>query len=278
MSDITRLFDFPYYQLQNHPLKDAFVTKYNGVWKETSTQEYIDKANAISRGLLRLGVQKNQKIGVISSNNRTEWNIMDIGILQTGAQNVPIYPTISEADYQFILNHSEAVYCLVSDKEVFEKLNSVKEHIPSLKEIYSFDEIPGCKNWKELLELGADTSNQNEVEGRKNSVQPDDLATLIYTSGTTGQPKGVMLSHNNIISNVLGSSNRVPFEVGQYKGLSFLPICHIFERMIVYLYQYYSVSIHFAESIEKISDNLKEVKPHVMKIGRASCRERVYVT
>lgn len=266
MSDITRLFDFPYYQLQNHPLKDAFVTKYNGVWKETSTQEYIDKANVISRGLLRLGVQKNQKIGVISSNNRTEWNIMDIGILQTGAQNVPIYPTISEVDYQFILNHSEAVYCLVSDKEVFEKLNSVKEHIPSLKEIYSFDEIPGCKNWKELLELGADTSNQNEVEGRKNSVQPDDLATLIYTSGTTGQPKGVMLSHNNIISNVLGSSNRVPFEVGQYKGLSFLPICHIFERMIVYLYQYYSVSIHFAESIEKISDNLKEVKPHVMTV------------
>lgn len=266
MSDITRLFDFPYYQLKNHPLKDAFVTKYNGVWKETSTQEYIDKANAISRGLLRLGVQKNQKIGVISSNNRTEWNIMDIGILQTGAQNVPIYPTISEVDYQFILNHSEAVYCLVSDKEVFEKLNSVKEHIPSLKEIYSFDEIPGCKNWKELLELGADTSNQNEVEGRKNSVQPDDLATLIYTSGTTGQPKGVMLSHNNIISNVLGSSNRVPFEVGQYKGLSFLPICHIFERMIVYLYQYYSVSIHFAESIEKISDNLKEVKPHVMTV------------
>lgn len=266
MSDITRLFDFPYYQLQNHPLKDAFVTKYNGVWKETSTQEYIDKANVISRGLLRLGVQKNQKIGVISSNNRTEWNIMDIGILQTGAQNVPIYPTISEVDYQFILNHSEAVYCLVSDKEVFEKLNSVKEHIPSLKEIYSFDEIPGCKNWKELLELGADTSNQNEVEDRKNSVQPDDLATLIYTSGTTGQPKGVMLSHNNIISNVLGSSNRVPFEVGQYKGLSFLPICHIFERMIVYLYQYYSVSIHFAESIEKISDNLKEVKPHVMTV------------
>lgn len=266
MSDITRLFDFPYYQLKNHPLKNAFVTKYNGVWKETSTQEYIDKANAISRGLLRLGVQKNQKIGVISSNNRTEWNIMDIGILQTGAQNVPIYPTISEVDYQFILNHSEAVYCLVSDKEVFEKLNSVKEHIPSLKEIYSFDEIPGCKNWKELLELGADTSNQNEVEDRKNSVQPDDLATLIYTSGTTGQPKGVMLSHNNIISNVLGSSNRVPFEVGQYKGLSFLPICHIFERMIVYLYQYYSVSIHFAESIEKISDNLKEVKPHVMTV------------
>ena len=266
MSEITRLFDFPYYQLKNHPLSDSLVTKYNGIWEKTSTQEYIDKANAISRALLRLGVSKNQKIGVISSSNRTEWNIMDVGILQTGAQNVPVYPTISETDYQFILTHSECVYCFVSDQEVFEKLNSVKNNIPTLKEIYSFDEIPGCKSWKELLELGGDTSNQNEVEERKNSVHPDDLATLIYTSGTTGQPKGVMLSHNNIISNVLGSSNRVPFKVGQYKSLSFLPICHIFERMIVYLYQYYSVSIHYAESIEKISDNLKEVKPHVMTV------------
>ncbi len=266
MSEITRLFDFPYYQLKNHPLKDALVTKYNGIWEKTSTQEYIDKANAISRALLRLGINKNQKISVISSSNRTEWNIVDIGILQTGAQNVPVYPTISETDYQFILNHSESVYCFVSDQEVFEKLNRVKNNIPTLTEIYSFDEIPGCKNWKELLELGADTSNQNEVEERKNSVHSDDLATLIYTSGTTGQPKGVMLSHKNIISNVLGSSTRVPFEVGQYKSLSFLPICHIFERMIIYLYQYYSVSIHFAESIEKISDNLKEVKPHVMTV------------
>lgn len=266
MNDITRLFDFPYHQLKNYPLSDALVSKVNGVWKKTSTQEYIDRANAVSRALLRLGLEKNQKIGVISSTNRTEWNILDIGILQTGAQNVPIYPTISETDYQYILNHSEAVYCFVSDKEVFEKLNSVRANIPTLKEIYSFDEIPECKNWNELLESGKDPSNQNELENRKNTIKTDDLATLIYTSGTTGQPKGVMLSHNNIISNVLGSSTRVPFEVGQYRGLSFLPVCHIFERMILYLYQYYSVSIYFAESIEKISDNLKEVKPHIMTV------------
>ncbi|HUH51739.1 MAG TPA: long-chain fatty acid--CoA ligase [Flavobacterium sp.] len=266
MREITRLFDFPYYQLENHPLDAALVSKYNGVWEKTSTQEYIDKANAISRALLRLGIQKDQKIGVISSTNRTEWNIVDIGILQTGAQNVPIYPTISETDYQYILNHSESTYCFVSDQEVFDKLNSVKAMIPTLKEIYSFDDIPGCKSWKELLKLGEDTSNQDEVEARKNSIQTNDLATLIYTSGTTGKPKGVMLSHRNIISNVLDSSNRVPFKVGQYKSLSFLPICHIFERMIVYLYQYYSVSVHFAESIEKISDNLKEVKPEVMTV------------
>lgn len=266
MRQITRLFDFPYYQLENHKLDAALVTKYNGVWVKTSTQEYIDKANAISRALLRLGIEKNQKIAVISSTNRTEWNVMDIGILQTGAQNVPIYPTISEEDYQFILNHSESVLCFVSDKEVFDKLNSVKNNIPLLREIYSFDEIPGCKNWKEVLELGADVSNQNEVEARKDSVQTDDLATLIYTSGTTGRPKGVMLSHGNIISNVLASAPRVPFEIGQYRSLSFLPICHIFERMILYLYQYFSVSVYYAESIEKISDNLKEVKPNIMTV------------
>lgn len=266
MREITRLFDFPYFQLENYPLEDALVSKHNGVWEKTSTQAYIDKANAISRALLKLGIQKDQKVGVISSTNRTEWNIVDIGVLQTGAQNVPIYPTISETDYQYILNHSESTYCFVSDKEVFDKLNSVKAMIPTLKEIYSFDDIPGCKSWKELLKLGEDTSNQDEVEARKNSIKTNDLATLIYTSGTTGKPKGVMLSHRNIISNVLDSSNRVPFKVGQYRSLSFLPICHIFERMIVYLYQYYSVSVHFAESIEKISENLKEVKPQVMTV------------
>jgi len=266
MNEITRLFDFPYYQLQKHSLEDALVTKYNGVWKKTSTQQYIDKANAISRALLRFGVQKDQKIGIISSTNRTEWNIIDIGISQVGAQSVPIYPTISESDYQYILNHSEAVYCFVSDENVFEKISSVKDNIPSLKEIYCFEEVENCKNWSELLELGADTSNQNKVEERKNAVKTDDLATLIYTSGTTGQPKGVMLSHRNIISNVIGSATRVPFEVGQFRGLSFLPICHILERMVNYLYQYYSVSIYYAESIDKISDNLKEVKPNIMTV------------
>lgn len=266
MRQITRLFDFPYYQLENHKLDAALVTKQNGVWVKTSTQEYIDKANAVSRALLRLGIEKNHKIAVISSNNRTEWNIMDVGVLQTGAQNVPIYPTISEEDYQYILNHSESVLCFVSDKEVFDKLSSVRASIPLLREVYSFDEIPGCKNWQELLALGADTSNQNEVEARKDSVHTHDLATLIYTSGTTGRPKGVMLTHSNIISNVLGSAPRVPFEVGQFRSLSFLPICHVFERMILYLYQYWSVSVYYAESIDKISDNLKEVRPNVMTV------------
>ncbi len=265
MQTVTRLFDFPYYQLEKFPLEKSLVTKYNGKWVATSTKEYIDQANAVSRALLRMGVKPNDKIAVISMTNRTEWNIVDIGILQVGAQNVPIYPTISEEDYEYVLNHSEAKYCFVSCSEVLEKVLSISSKIDKLEEIYSFDELDNCKNWKEVLELGADTSNQDDVEKLKDAVKPDDLATLIYTSGTTGRPKGVMLSHNNIVSNVVDSQVRVPFETGG-TALSFLPVCHIFERMILYLYQYCGVEIYFAEGLDKISDNVKEVKPHVMSV------------
>ncbi len=265
MTEITRLFEFPYFQLEKYnSISDAFVMKQKGEWIKTSTEEYLAKANAISRALLRLGIQKNDKIAVISSNNRTEWNIMDIGILQIGAQNIPIYPTISEIDYAYIINHSEAIYCFVSDEEILRKINLIRDQTPNLREVYSFNDIENCKNWTELLTLGEDSSNQFEVEERKNSVSPSDLATIIYTSGTTGKPKGVMLSHHNIVSNILDSAPRIPFEAGETRALSFLPICHIFERIILYLYQYHGVSIYFGESIEKISDNLKEVKPNVM--------------
>lgn len=266
MDKITRLFEFPYHQLEKYNLPDSLVTKNNGEWIKTSTQEYLDKANAISRGLLRLGINKNDKIAIISSNNRTEWHITDIGVLQTGAQTVPMYPTISAEDYEYILNHSESQYVFVSDDEVYEKLQSIKANVPKLKEVYSYNDITGCKSWKEILELGADTDNQDVVEDRKNNVLTTDLATIIYTSGTTGRPKGVMLSHQNIVSDVLMSAPRVPLRAGDTRALSFLPICHIFERMLTYLYQYYGISIYFAESIEKISDNLKEVKPHVMSV------------
>lgn len=264
MNTITRLFDFPYHQLEKYNLTEALVTKYGNEWVKTSTQEYIDKANAFSRGLLRLGIKKNDKIAVISSSNRTEWNIVDIGILQTGAQNVPVYPTITEDDYEYILNHSESQYCIVSDQGLFDKIMSVRKNVPGLKEIYSFNDIPGCKSWKEILELGADTANQPEVEAIKTSIKEDELATVIYTSGTTGRPKGVMLSHKNIVSDVLMSADRVPFQAGKSVALSFLPVCHIYERMILYLYQYYGVSIYFAESIEKVSDNIKETSPDVI--------------
>ena len=265
MVNITRLFDFPYYQLEKfNSIPDALVTKQNGVWNKTSTEEYIAQSNTISRALIKMGIQKNDKIAIISSNNRTEWHIMDIGVLQTGAQTVPIYPTIGEEDYEYILNHSGSILCFVSDIEVYNKVKNIQANVPALKEVYSFNEIEGCENWTSLLTLGAGTSNQDVVEDRKNNVTTQDLATIIYTSGTTGKPKGVMLSHQNIVSNVLNSAPRIPFEPGKNTALSFLPICHIFERMILYLYQYYGVSVYFGESIEKISDNIKEVRPNVI--------------
>ncbi|MCS4237795.1 long-chain acyl-CoA synthetase [Myroides gitamensis] len=267
MMNPTRLFDIPYFQHEHFPLEDALVTKVNGVWEKTSSASYLQKANALSRALLRLGVQPNDKIAVISSNNQTKWNLLDIGILQIGAQNIPIYPTIAPEDYHFILGHSEATYCVVSDQEIYDKLMSVIDQLPLIKAVYSFDTIAGCKNLDELFELGADESNQEVVEQRKAAVTPDDLATLIYTSGTTGKPKGVMLSHNNILSNVLGSSERVPFTREQhFKALSFLPLCHVFERMLIYLYQYSGVGIYYAESIDKMGENMKEVKPNVMTV------------
>jgi long-chain acyl-CoA synthetase len=266
MTNITRLFDFPYYQLSKINKTDCFVTKYNGKWVKTSSQKYIDDANAVSRVLLEMGIKKHDKIGLITSTNRTEWNILDIGILQTGAQTVPIYPTITAEEYEYILNHSECKYCFISDQVVFDKIKSIKQNVPSLIEIYSFDEIENCKNWINIVEKGYTLNNHEAVETSKSNVVPEDLATIIYTSGTTGKPKGVMLSHRNIVSNVLDSSPRIPLNDLNSVALSFLPICHIFERVILYIYQYNLISIYFAESIEKMTENLKEVHPHVMTV------------
>ena len=265
MTEVKRLFDFPYYQLENYPQEGALVSKVNGTWVKTSTQQYIDQANAISRGLIKLGVQANDKVAIISMTNRTQWNICDIGILQTGAQDVPIYPTISEQDYEYVLNHSESKYVFVSCKEVLDKINKIKANVPTLLGVYSFEDIDGCDSWQEVITLGNDNQDlQQEVQKRMDAVQEDDLATLIYTSGTTGRPKGVMLSHKNIACNAKHSKGRLPIEMGKSKALSFLPVCHIYERMLLYMYQYCGVSIHFAESLETISDNLKEIHPEVM--------------
>jgi len=260
----TRLFDFIDHQNEHAPLEKAFTTKYNGVWESLNTQQFCDQAHQISRALLNLGIESQDKIAMISSTNRTEWNLIDVGLLAIGAVNVPIYPTISSEDYEYILNHSESQYCFVSDQEVYDKIVTIKDKVKSLKKIYSFDTIKGCPNWKELLEMGAASDQDAAVKKRKAAVLPTDLATIIYTSGTTGTPKGVMLSHNNVVSNVLASSKRLPLNIGEASALSFLPICHIFERVILYIYMYNSVSVYFAESLDKIADNLREIKPNVM--------------
>ena len=251
---VTRLFDFAHHALYKFPKEDALVTKYNGVWTKTSTKEYVSQGNKISRGLLKLGIKPGDKIGLISTNNRTEWHIMDLGILQIGAIDVPVYPTISVEDYIYIFNNAEIKYVFVSDKDLYEKLLQVKPQVESLKGIFTFDEIPGAANWKEVLDLGENDDNQQEVEDIAKTIQPDDLATLIYTSGTTGRPKGVMLTHRNIVANVTACApiiTDVTKGLDELKSLSFLPICHIFERMLYYLYVSHGFSIYFAESIDK---------------------------
>ena len=265
---ITRLFDIPYEALKNYPKEDALATKYAGTWEKLSTQDFINQGNQFSRGLLSLDVKVGDRIGLVSTNNRTEWFVADLGISQIGAITVPVYPTISIEDYVHIFNDAEIKYCFVSDKGLYEKLLQVKEKVSSLIEIFTFDEVENARNWLEILYLGNDFS-QEEVENRKKGIKEEDLATIIYTSGTTGSPKGVMLTHKNIISNVLGVENRIPIPNKDYKEirtLSFLPICHILERMVCYFYFHHGFSTYFAESIEKIGENMKEVKPHFVTV------------
>ncbi|MGA9270138.1 MAG: AMP-dependent synthetase/ligase [Lutimonas sp.] len=265
-NSITRIFDFAYYQLETYNLSKSLVSKTTGQWEATSSKEFVERANMASRGLLKLGVKAGDRVALISTTNRTEWNIMDIAILQIGAINVPIYPTISEEDYKYIFNHAEVKYCFLSDEELFTKANAVKSQVKSLKGIYSFEAVAGCDLWEDVFTLGSDPALQEKVDKLKDKVKPADLATIIYTSGTTGVPKGVMLSHSNIVSNVLDSIPRLPIIKGQSTVLSFLPVCHVFERMLHYLYIYSGITIHYAESIEKIADNVKEVKPNFMSV------------
>ena len=265
---ITRLFDIPYEALKNYPKEDALATKYAGTWEKLSTRDFINQGNQFSRGLLSLDVKVGDRIGLVSTNNRTEWFVADLGISQIGAITVPVYPTISIEDYVYIFNDAEIKYCFVSDKGLYEKLLQVKEQVSSLIEIFTFDEVENARNWLEILHLGNDFS-QEEVENRKKGIKEEDLATIIYTSGTTGSPKGVMLTHKNIISNVLGVENKIPIPNKDYKEirtLSFLPICHILERMVCYFYFHHGFSTYFAESIEKIGENMKEVKPHFVTV------------
>lgn len=257
----TRLFDFLSIQLEN-PLEKSLNTKYNGSWEATSTKTFYDKVQQASRKLHQMGVKHGDKIALISTNNRTEWCIMDQAILQLGATTVPIYPTISASEYEYVLNHSESKMCFISDVEIFEKLKTIQGNT-SLEGVYSFEDVTDCASWNMLFEED-DSNLQTAVEAAKKEVKSSDLATIIYTSGTTGRPKGVMLSHDNVVSNVLAAAKKLPLTSEKNIALSFLPVCHIFERVILYIYYYKGIEIHFAESLEKISDNLNEVHPYVM--------------
>ncbi len=263
MNTPKRLFDFAYYQLENFPLEKMMTSKVEEVHKTYSTKEYIDAVNSCSRGLLKLGVSPGDKIGLISHNNRCEWNIMDAAILQLGAINVPIYPTMTEGDYEYILNHAELSYCFVSNADLFHKVSRIKDKVPSLISIYTFEPVADAPRWTDIHEASDDTLQQ-AVDKLKDGVKEDDLATIIYTSGTTGLPKGVMLSHKNVSSNTIASTFRLPaMEKGTTRVLSFLPVCHIYERMIHYMYMYNGAHIFFAESLETIKEDLAFSKPHM---------------
>ncbi|HWB62621.1 MAG TPA: long-chain fatty acid--CoA ligase [Chitinophagales bacterium] len=259
MQNVSRLFDIIYYQKEKYPKADSFSNKVNGVWVKYSTDEMIAKINSVSLSFLKLGVKPDDKIAIVS-NNRPEWNMVDVGMLQVGAVNVPVYPTISEHEYRFIFNDAGIKYAFVSDKNLYNKIANIKADVPTLQEIYSFDKVEGCKHFSEFLALGQG-GDIAEVEKLKAAVNPASLATIIYTSGTTGNPKGVMLSHNNIVSNIKGVSPVLPLNEKQHV-LSFLPLCHIFERVVVYVYMIHGVSVYYAESLEALTDNLKEVKPN----------------
>lgn len=257
---VHRIFDLHYYQLKNYPKEDAFCAKVNGEWKKYSTQEFIDISCALSRGLLELGVKPGDKIAMIA-NNRPEWHMTDLAILQVGAINVPIYPTITEEDYSYIMNDADVKLVFLSDEEIYGKVQSIRNEVSTLQDVYVFDDISEAKSWQEVVKLGEGKSNDS-VEAIMKEVKEDELATLIYTSGTTGKPKGVMLSHKNIVSNVIGCIPRLPCD--QYAtALSFLPLCHVYERTVTYLYIYRGVSVYYAESLDTIGDNLKEVRPQV---------------
>lgn len=267
MIEPKRLFDCIEYHLQKAPISDMLAGKEEGIWNKYSTQQVSEIVNKLSAGLLQIDInagdmtaENRDKIAVLSK-NRPEWIILDLAVQQIGAVLTPIYPTISVNELEFILSDAQVKIVFVNDEHLYEKINDIRNRLPHLKDVYSFEKIDGVKHWKDITEL-SNEAKLKEVISISNTIKEDDLATIIYTSGTTGKPKGVMLSHKNILSNVIAC---LPcFPPGEnLRALSFLPLNHIFERMVTYLYLFKGTSIYYAESLETIGNNLKEVKPNV---------------
>jgi long-chain acyl-CoA synthetase len=256
-----RLFDFLEKQLHQLPLEEMMRSKVNGEWKTISTSAFYDQTYQLSSGLLQAGILRGDKIALITDGNRMEWNICDHAILQIGAIDVPIYPTMSASDIEYILNHSEAVICLVSNRDLYEKVASIKENCKALREIFTFEKYGDTRHWMELHD--EQVAHKAQIDLIKQDIKSEELATIIYTSGTTGLPKGVMLSHANIASNVQNSLDRLPpLEKGKARCLSFLPCCHIYERMLHYLYIENSVQMTLT-GMENIKDDLIMTRPHI---------------
>ena len=260
---VTRTFDILERYLKNFPRPDALGGKKDGEWYTYSTEEYVKNSHFFAMGIMALGFKKGDKIATVT-NNRPEWNFVDMGIAMIGAVHVPIYPTIGEDEYRYILNHAEAKMLILGDNKLYEKLFPIVNRIESLEYIYTFDDVKGVKNYEEILKLGK--SNQEKFEMKlteiKDSIHPEDLATLIYTSGTTGVPKGVMLTQNNLVSNFVTHSKM--HHLGKdHRVISFLPLCHVYERSVNYHFQYKGMGIYYVGNLNQIVSALKEIKPHM---------------
>jgi len=267
MVEPKRLFDCIKAQMDRGGLEVMLAAKERGAWKTYSTVMVRDIVYNLAGGLLKLGVGPNDmsvegrdKIAVISR-NRPEWIMLDLAVQLTGAVLVPVYPTIGVNDLAFIFNDARVKYVFVSDEEGFLKVMSIKDKVPSLQDIFSFDHVPNARHWKEITAL-ADAGSRPVIQAIADKIGPEDLATLIYTSGTTGTPKGVMLSHHNIVSNVVACIPCFP-PGDDLKALSFLPLNHILERTVSYVYLFRLTSIYYAESLDTIGENIREVRPSI---------------
>lgn len=259
--EVTRLFDIIERNVIEFPREDAICGKENGVWIKYSSQQYLETVNNISYGLLQLGIQKGDCIATITP-NRPEWNLLDMAIMQIGAVHVAIYPTISESDYDYILHHAAIKLVFVYGWELLRKINNIIEGIPELNDkVYTFRNLRGYRHLNEVIELGRANPCPQYLKEIKDSITPQDTVSLVYTSGTTGNPKGVMLSHENFLTNVRGVLPIIPTQTGYNRVLSFLPLCHVYERMLNYVWQYLGIPIYYAENLAKIVDNMQELNP-----------------
>ena len=261
MNNTSRVFDLAYRQAELYPNHDMFASKIDGNWKFTKTEDFIKQARQLSKGLIALGVKPGDRVGLVCE-SRQEWLVVDFAIQQIGGVVVAIYPNITDAEYQFIFNDAEIQLCIVSTKSLYNRISKMTDSIYSLNYVFAINEFEDSRNWKEIFEIGKDIQ-ESKIDELSSAIKSTDLATLIYTSGTTGKPKGVMLSHQNLVASYLAGREVTKLTHGA-RGLTFLPPCHAYERMAIYTYMYIGITIYFAEGLEKIGDNITEIKPHIM--------------